>query len=343
MDPRLVEGHGGFAPPYLMEIPIPMSTSAFNYDLHQFAGRKSFPVAAWEEGGEIRSNGLSYEDYSRMSTHVHALNSSRRLATPDWANNDATCRELIVMMLEERAGWRKPQTGSLKDRLLNAQQKIKASCPTWESILDKLCKEYVELKRNAPWEHNRLRQLEIEIEGIDTQLRMYTKDGGASMIAGVIHFYYRLGMDSVQTGKEIGMKPPHVRQTCWRLRKCYERLRNPKPMGPTIRIDARKVKELRDAGLTYSEIAKQMGFTEMAIITALKRAGLHQDFRLERAFADSRARMRDPNRPTCKHGHPITIQNACVADLKRMGRYICNPCTLAYRKADRLKAMAAAQ
>ena len=205
---------------------IPIST-ALSYDPYQFAS-KAFPVETWQEGGEIHSNGIAFDDLGRMNCFEAKLAPFRQLQTPEWANNDAKCRELIVAILEDRI-YRRTE-GSPQERLAKAQEYIRLShCPALVKILDKLCAEYVTLKRQKPHsdeDRKRLRALEVQIESIDTQIRLYQHDGGASAIAGVIHLFYRLGLNSVETGREIGLKPPHVRQICWRLRRTWARIQN---------------------------------------------------------------------------------------------------------------------
>lgn len=46
-------------------------------------------------------------------------------------------------------------------------------------------------------------------------------------------------------------------------------------------------------------------------------------------FEKARARMANPKRKTCKHGHKISAANAHVGDLKRLGVYACDPCNRA--------------
>ena len=46
-------------------------------------------------------------------------------------------------------------------------------------------------------------------------------------------------------------------------------------------------------------------------------------------FEKARANMRDPKRKDCAHGHPITAANAHGGDMKRTGRYTCDPCNRA--------------
>jgi hypothetical protein len=43
-------------------------------------------------------------------------------------------------------------------------------------------------------------------------------------------------------------------------------------------------------------------------------------------FEKARAKMTNPKRKTCKHGHKISAANAHVGDLKRLGVYACDPC-----------------
>jgi hypothetical protein len=59
-------------------------------------------------------------------------------------------------------------------------------------------------------------------------------------------------------------------------------------------------------------------------------------------FENARARMANPKRKACKHGHPISAANAHVGDMKRLGTYACDPCNRAsqvrYMKAQAKKA-----
>lgn len=182
-----------------------------------------------------------------MSTQQHKPSGERRLPTPQWAVNDKMLRELLVVFMEERAGYRKRQRGELVPRLEKAKAAIIAQRPRMIATLKKLCDEYVYLKRigSAPelddealnlslaqplvfeeWARpfidlTRRRELEIEIEGIDTYLRMHAT-GGADVVAAIVYLYYRAGLDSVGVGAELGLKPPHVRQTLWRLHDTWK-------------------------------------------------------------------------------------------------------------------------
>ena len=63
----------------------------------------------------------------------------------------------------------------------------------------------------------RLTLLESEIQGVDAQIRI--NRAPAKILAGVIYFYYREGLDSTQVGAELGFKSPCVRQLLFRIMK----------------------------------------------------------------------------------------------------------------------------
>jgi|SRR5271166_3059138 len=202
------------------------------------------------------SNGISFDDYSRMSLQTRKTSGERRLPTPLWAMNNAMLRRVIVTFMEERAFSKKerektPSDMGLKERLERAKARIITKRAAAITVLDRLCDEYVDIKnkglqpgltdrewnesKKQPYmefaegearfqdEKKRLRQLEIEIEGIDTYLRI-SENGGADIVAAAVYLYYRTGLDSVGVGAELGLKSPHVRQTLWRLHQTAKRL-----------------------------------------------------------------------------------------------------------------------
>lgn len=243
-----------------------MSNST-SFDPHAFAGKRSHPVSATITATGWLSNGVSFDDYSRMSTQTRRTSGERRLPTPLWAMNNPMLRRVLIHFMEERAFSKKERTNSaflkrvddsgdkiklgLKERLERAKAKIATKRPAAIVVLNRLCGEYVEIKtkglkpgmtdaewnesKNQPFmnfaegearyqdEQKRLRQLEIEIEGIDTYLRI-SENGGADIIAAIVYLYYRTGLDSVGVGSELGLKPPHIRQTLWRLHQTAKKL-----------------------------------------------------------------------------------------------------------------------
>lgn len=208
-----------------------------HYDAHQFGNKRARPVSV--------KTGLSFQDYASMQTFTRKQSGERRLPTPYWALNDKLFRELLVVFMEARVGIRTP-TGTLIERLERARLAALAQHPRMNDTVDRLNTEYVQTQRGGVSEeevarrnaaqptlpgfeeealiqatNDRLAELEVEIEGIDTYLR-YTRNGGAGVLAQVVYLYYRVGLDSVGVAEETGLKPPHVRQLLWRLNELWK-------------------------------------------------------------------------------------------------------------------------
>jgi hypothetical protein len=164
----------------------------------------------------FHSTGISYDDYKGMSLMKRKAVTERRLPTPEWALNDTKLRDVMVAFIETRAGFRKLQNGTPQVRLSNANKRRLANKPRLVETLTKLCRDYAALKKSGK-DPERLKQLGIEIESFDTQLRFLGKED--EMVAGVVYRYYRLKDNSVEVAAALGMKPPHVRQVLWRLDK----------------------------------------------------------------------------------------------------------------------------
>lgn len=265
----------------------------------QFANRRAFPVhAEYGADHEWQSPGIAFEDYARMQTSVRAVAPGRQLETPSWAVNNTQLRELLVAFLEERAfnGRTGLDTGTLAERLANAQRKLIANCGKFLiPTIDRLCKRLVALKGSGPstqQTQKQIRSLEQEIENADTRLRFEQKDGGASLVLGVVYFYFRLGQDSVAVGKQLETKPPHIRQIVWRLRNTWAKLerwrldpstrpvpktpkpkRIPRPKHPPIDVERGAV--LLAQGHTLPDASRLLGVSSCALRRALIKAGLY--------------------------------------------------------------------
>ena len=195
-----------------------------------FGNRGRRPVSAELEGdGEFRSPGISFEDYKFMNTMQRKTSGERRLPTPTWATNTSEFRILLTRFLELRAGIREPGAGSLAQRLNAAQQKMLQSIPRKVAVIDRLSREYVELKKTGT-DPERALLLEREVRNLDTVIRMIRMGPGG--VARMVQIYYGCGCDSVDVGSEIGISPTQVRQTLFRLHKTAKELANPKPPKP---------------------------------------------------------------------------------------------------------------
>ena len=156
-----------------------------NFDKSQFAGRNQYPVGATVTATGWLSNGVSFDDYNRMSTHKRKTSGERRLPTPGWAMSDFALRRVLVTFMEERAFSKKERTvrtaaekearkvlkaaldkkGAeyaerrkayaaleevwLRSRLDAVQKKVASKRPQAESVMDQLCAEYVDIRQKG--------------------------------------------------------------------------------------------------------------------------------------------------------------------------------------------------
>jgi hypothetical protein len=198
--------------------------------------------------------GIDFE--SHLSLKQRKAAGERRKPTPTWALNNAMLRRVIVAFMEERAFSKKERSAmkkfrSLKVRLNAAQARIVTKRAAAIVVFDRLNEEYVQIKKKGlrpeisdkEWnesksqpymefaegearyqdEQQRLRRLEIALEGLDTYLRI-SENGGADIVGAVAYLYYRLGLDSVGVALELGLKSPHVRIMIYRLNQTAKNL-----------------------------------------------------------------------------------------------------------------------
>jgi len=193
-----------------------------HFDKYQYV-RPQYPVSVSFRGGDDwESTGLDFSDFVRCSTGRRTLAPSRRLDTPDWALRPEKLRALIARFMELRAGILQPRGGTPSDRLAFAQERIAEKLPAKKAVLTRLCLEFVALKKNPNATREKLDRLSQKIEGADSELCTLQKsDRGAAQIVAMVHFYYLVGMDSVGVATQLGIKPPVVRQTLWKLQRAW--------------------------------------------------------------------------------------------------------------------------
>ena len=275
--------------------------------------RPSYPVSVSFRGGDDwETNGLDFSDYVRCSTRSRKLNSSRESGAPNWAINDKQLRAVLVAYLERRA-MLKAQPGTEFQRLQRAQEVLNENAKEQQLLLDRMAREYVEFKRHGA-DAIVLRNYETEIKNLDTVL-LFNKDI-AGKVLHVVHCYYRLGFNSVETEAETGLKPPHVRAILWRLRKVAASLGFSNP--PARRRRCPRVAS-PNVVLRYSKSAEKRN----AIVSSPEFIAL---------FEKSKLRMHDPHRKRCKRGHEICAANAHIGDMLRKGCYFCNECQRMYSR-----------
>jgi len=157
-----------------------------------------------------------------MGVRVHKSANERQADSP-WAANNDQLQQVVARYLEGRA-LLKPGTGTIKQRLARAEAALRAQKPAHSETLTKLCKEYVAAKKEPNPDRDRLGSLEIEIENLDTILRITEK--GAALVFAIVYLYWRANQNSVYVAQEVGIKPPHVRTLLHRLSVTWERMGN---------------------------------------------------------------------------------------------------------------------
>lgn len=188
------------------------------FDLYQFQKRGDFAVR--DDAGNSAPDQLAVSDFARCHVMRRKRQHARRLPTPSWATNDAELRELLVRFIERRL-YSKPQAGTLKERLARAEEKIKSQVPRLQELLRQKIRNYK--KEQSP---NRQREIKVEIQNLDTRLRIIRK-GTAAVLAAIVYMYYRQGFNSVTVAEQLGVTSLMVRQTLFRM----ARLANGKPMS----------------------------------------------------------------------------------------------------------------
>jgi len=224
--------------------------SNLNSDQYAFGGRGNYAVHAEYDGREFQSNGVAFEDYSRMHTEQRKLSVNR--TAPEWSFNSDKLRAVIVRAMECRAGFRKPQPGTDAERLARAQKRIDHSRRLLTGILDRLCAEFVAAKKAA--NIARTEYLAQKIEEQDTRLRVIPT-AAYQLYAGCAYHCWRCGLDSVAAAQKLDLKPPHVRQTLWRMRKAAHQL----GFGAAPRVGKKRDKNPeRERARQFAELLKYM-------------------------------------------------------------------------------------
>ncbi len=220
--------------PTITQCPPAAAHGTQSFDPHIFASSHLRPINAHQTSAGFVGSGIGFDDYSRMHTSSHKLSGQRRLDTPAWALQPALLGNVIAQYCLNRAGVRHRVTGTPAEKLalaktLQGHRKKKLS-----DTLDGLCRLYVAEKNKTPRNYARLRELEIEIEGLDTSIRILGNE--AEIAAGVVYHYYHRAADSIAVGQELHLKSPHVRIILWRLRLVAAEL----GYGTHVKCDARR-------------------------------------------------------------------------------------------------------
>jgi hypothetical protein len=301
-----------------------MNPAALHFDPYQFAGRESCPVSA--------ATGISWQDFGAMQVQERRLFANRRRSAPAWAVSDSLLQEVIVAYLETRAQIG-TGTGTLAERLARARESMSNQLPQLNATLDKLCHEYVTVKDSA-----RKQELQTQIESWDTQVRVAKNP---ALLAAVVYFYYRVGLNSVGVAEELGLKPPHVRMLVYRMGEIAEELkkgikvqsqprRRRVVLGPKfVRFDTVVAAHLRKHGWVWRDIAEFLSIrSEGNLIRDVQAAGLFVRMRPARSYA------RRPRRHMHANGVVASFMHERGMDWKYIGGLLGLSPSHARRRAE---------
>jgi len=198
-----------------------------------FADRRQHPVHVdFDADGAVSKSGIDFDSFSRMQTTKRKFG---RDNVPLWTRNQVTVRAVLVAYFEQRAFGpverRRSQNGTEAARLRRACERLRARVPQMLDVMDGLIAEYMLLYRSGV-DPNRQRKLKVEIESLDTQIRM-AQENAPAVILGILYQAYNVGQDSVGVGAMFGYKPPHIRMLLARLNKTWKQMQTEPPV-PTV-------------------------------------------------------------------------------------------------------------
>lgn len=146
---------------------------------------------------------------------------------PLWPRDPAKVRQVILRYLNGRLNWHGTHDAALAAmpddaaRLKFLSDLERSKLPELTARLDRLCREYVQLKREAgaaAAADARVRTLAVQIKSLDGFL-VCVKSGSAGRLVRLIQLYFGAGLDSVGVGLELGITPVAARQYACRLNK----------------------------------------------------------------------------------------------------------------------------
>jgi len=233
------------------------------FDNYQFAGRRQKAVSS--------ETGIAFSDYARMHVHRRERTQERRLPTPSWAVNNTELREVILKFVERRfylTGSRKMSGLTNEQRLARVRNAEMKWADRMGVKLREAIRRYKEEQAAGVDPEKLNNDHYMQIGNLDSQILM-ARRGNAAIASLVVYLYYRLGWDSVTVAEEIGIKPPHVRQTLARL---YNAANNVRYIRPCDREAYEQRKAAREQRKIEREAERQAHAARMAELREYRQA-----------------------------------------------------------------------
>lgn len=248
--------------------------SSLNFDVFQFAGRRSQPVEAEYTLEGWSSNGIAFEDYERMSSRSSSVPLRHRRWTPAFAASN----EKLQRVLKHRA-W----------LYLHGCLSAATQPGDWQTLNAAATKKALELSKVSFSNCAAHKRAENE-----AHMAAVKRAGGyLALQAAIAYRAWRLGQDSCAIAETLGMSPQGVRVNLQRIcevaRKLgYEtfgrhysfgRLRPKRNRRPAV-INAEHIIAFYKEGKNVSEIAQAIGYPKNhgnnRVRHALMKAGIYK-------------------------------------------------------------------
>jgi len=175
------------------------------------------PVFQFDSASKAVSaeTGIAFSDYAFMQTKLRR--GYPKFHTPQFVFSDRSFQRVIVAILERQVFGHKQAaklSGTLGERLQAAERRLQSRRTGLLAALDRLCREYTDLKAAGD---PLVPKLEQKITEIDSRLRFLERP--AAYLSAILYLSWRLNYDSVSTAAELGLKAPSIRATLARARK----------------------------------------------------------------------------------------------------------------------------
>jgi hypothetical protein len=227
------------------------------YDDHQFAKR---PRAVSIESG------ITFADYDKFHIERRCQRKVHRLPTPEWANNDAAMRNVILTFLERRYFFNAPGGATDAERIAAINKHVEFYAAHRQRVLDDQMETH-KREMEAGASPKRIREIEIEVQNADSRAMFDRRP--VELLLSVVYLSYRLNYDSTTVAEQLGMRPPAVRILLWRLRNLAGLIKEGQPYKrqksgrserkPWSKQELVRLWYLRHSGHSWAECARTLG------------------------------------------------------------------------------------
>lgn len=229
-----------------------------SFDRHQFDKKA-------KRASEV--TGLTYQDLKFGGVLSTSIQGCKQTPIPRWATTPELLQQVVLTYLEQRY-YIRTSSGTPAARLAAVHEKLENYFIPFKFKLLRLINRYAVAtgKEKA--------RLGMEIQNTRTALELMER-GVDKVVAAVVYRYYLLNQNSLDVARELGLKPPHVRQIINRLNQTWQKISGEWPESryapggtffgkTTAKWPVNKLRDLfflRASGASYPQIGKALGIS----------------------------------------------------------------------------------